>query len=64
MIRWCSLILALTSTAVMAPWKIVAERSWEPTAGPLGIAFLTDYLLPFEVASVVLLAVLSSWEGS
>lgn len=51
-------IATLTYTAVMAPWKIVAERSWEPTAGPLGIAFLTDYLLPFEVASVVLLAAL------
>jgi NAD(P)H-quinone oxidoreductase subunit 6 len=48
----------LTYTAVMAPWKIAAERSWEPTAGRLGIAFLTDYLLPFEIASVVLLAAL------
>ena len=51
-------IATLTYTAVMAPWKIVAERSWEPTAARLGIAFLTDYLLPFEVASVVLLAAL------
>ena len=48
----------LTYTAVMAPWKIAAEQSWEPTAGRLGIAFLTDYLLPFEIASVVLLAAL------
>jgi NAD(P)H-quinone oxidoreductase subunit 6 len=51
-------VATLTYTAVMAPWKVVAERSWEPTAGRLGIAFLTDYLLPFEVASVVLLAAL------
>ena len=28
------------------------------TASRLGIAFLTDYLLPFEIASVVLLAAL------
>ena len=48
----------LTYTAVMAPWKVVAERSWQPTTQRLGIAFLTDYLLPFEVASVVLLAAL------
>ena len=48
----------LTYMAVMAPWKIAAEQSWEPTAGRLGIAFLTDYLLPFEIASVVLLAAL------
>ena len=48
----------LTYTAIMAPWKEATERAWNPTAGPLGIAFLTDYLLPFEVASVVLLAAL------
>ena len=51
-------VATLAYTAVMAPWKVVAERSWEPTAGRLGIAFLTDYLLPFEIASVVLLAAL------
>jgi NAD(P)H-quinone oxidoreductase subunit 6 len=51
-------IATLTYTAVMAPWKMAAQRSWEPTAARLGTAFLTDYLLPFEVASVVLLAAL------
>jgi NAD(P)H-quinone oxidoreductase subunit 6 len=51
-------IATLSYTAVMAPWKEAAQRSWEPTAGRLGILFLTDYLLPFEVASVVLLAAL------
>jgi NADH-quinone oxidoreductase subunit J len=51
-------VAILTYTAVMAPWKIVAERSWQPTSASLGIAFLTEYLLPFEVASVVLLAAL------
>ena len=51
-------IATLTYTALMAPWKEAAQRSWDPTAGRLGIAFLTDYLLPFEVASVVLLAAL------
>jgi NADH-quinone oxidoreductase subunit J len=44
--------------AVMAPWKIVPAPSFEPVSAGLGIAFLTDYLLPFEVASVVLLAAL------
>ncbi|GAC1599434.1 MAG: hypothetical protein NVS4B10_10650 [Myxococcales bacterium] len=48
----------LTYMAVMAPWKIQAEPSYQPVSGPLGVAFLTDYLLPFEVASVVLLAAL------
>jgi len=51
-------VATLSYTAVMAPWKEVAQRGWEPTSARLGIAFLTDYLLPFEVASVVLLAAL------
>ena len=51
-------VATLSYTAIMAPWKVVAERSWEPTTARLGIAFLTDYLLPFEIASVVLLAAL------
>ena len=48
----------LTYMAVMAPWKIQAAPSYQPVSGALGVAFLTDYLLPFEVASVVLLAAL------
>jgi NAD(P)H-quinone oxidoreductase subunit 6 len=48
----------LAYMALMAPWKVVPAPTFEPTSGPLGIAFLTEYLLPFEVASVVLLAAL------
>jgi len=48
----------LTYMAVMAPWKIEPAQSWQPVSAGLGIAFLTEYLLPFEVASVVLLAAL------
>jgi NAD(P)H-quinone oxidoreductase subunit 6 len=48
----------LSYMAVMAPWKVVAEPSFSPSSAGLGTAFLTDYLLPFEVASVVLLAAL------
>jgi len=48
----------LTWMAVNAPWKIAPAVSWEPVSTSLGIAFLTDFLLPFEVASVVLLAAL------
>lgn len=51
-------IATLTYMAVMAPWKVVAEPSYQPVSAGLGIAFLTEYLLPFEVASVVLLAAL------
>jgi NAD(P)H-quinone oxidoreductase subunit 6 len=51
-------IATLTYTAVMAPWNIVPQQSWQPSSAALGVAFLTEYLLPFEVASVVLLAAL------
>ena len=48
----------LAYMAVMAPWKEAPSRSYEPVSAALGTAFLTDFLLPFEVASVVLLAAL------
>ncbi len=51
-------VATLTYMAVMAPWKLSPTRSWEPSSAGLGVAFLTDFLLPFEVASVVLLAAL------
>lgn len=51
-------IATLTYMAVMAPWKIEAAPSYQPVSAALGVAFLTEYLLPFEVASVVLLAAL------
>lgn len=51
-------VATLTYMAAMAPWKVVAQPSYQSSAQGLGVAFLTDYLLPFEVASVVLLAAL------
>ena len=48
----------LAYMAVMAPWKLTPEPSYQPVSAGLGVAFLTDFLLPFEVASVVLLAAL------
>jgi NAD(P)H-quinone oxidoreductase subunit 6 len=51
-------VAMLTYMAFMAPWKTVATPSYEPSSAGLGIAFLTEYLLPFEFASVVLLAAL------
>ena len=48
----------LSYMAVMAPWKVIPEPAYVSTASGLGIAFLTEYLLPFEIASVVLLAAL------
>lgn len=48
----------LTYMAVMAPWKLIPDPGEQPVSAALGVSFLTDYLLPFEVASVVLLAAL------
>jgi len=48
----------LAYMAVMAPWKLTPAPSYQPVSAGLGVAFLTDFLLPFEVASVVLLAAL------
>ncbi len=41
-----------------APWKQVPPREPMPTTYGIGEAFLTDFLLPFELASVVLLTAL------
>ena len=48
----------LSYMAVMAPWKLVDKPSFEPGSQTLGMLFLDEFLLPFEVASVVLLAAL------
>jgi len=49
----------LVFVAWLAPWKSSATPlSHAPTAATLGELFLNRYLLPFEVASVVLLATL------
>src|SRR3954468_7922958 len=51
-------VATLTYMAFMAPWKTVESPSYDPSSAGLGVAFLTDFLLPFEFASVVLLAAL------
>lgn len=44
--------------AVQTPWAVQAAPVAASTVAPLGNAFLTRWLLPFEVASLVLLATL------
>jgi len=41
-----------------APWKMADPGAASPTTYGIGQSFLTDYLLPFELASVVLLTAL------
>ncbi len=46
------------AAALGHPWNIVAEPAVNPTVRRIGNAFLSEYLLPFEFASVILLVVL------
>lgn len=40
------------------PWKTITGLPYEPTTARIGEKLLGPYLLPFEIASVILLAVL------
>jgi NAD(P)H-quinone oxidoreductase subunit 6 len=48
----------LLAVATLTPWKAKAPAALAPTTEAIGNAFLTTWLLPFEVASLVLLATL------
>jgi NADH-quinone oxidoreductase subunit J len=53
-------VLAATLCAVLwlSEWRIVPTPDIKSTSAEIGQAFLTSYLLPFEIASVVLLVAL------
>ncbi len=55
-----SLTVFATLVAVVyrTPWKQVGVVVEGPTTEPIGRLFLTDYILPFEAASVLLLVAL------
>ena len=58
-----AILFALTGTllcfiAIWAPWKVVARPESHETSAAIGNGLLGTWLLPFEVASVVLLATL------
>jgi NAD(P)H-quinone oxidoreductase subunit 6 len=48
----------LVIVALLAPWKLRPLPPLQPSTAAIGDAFLSTWLLPFEVASVVLLATL------
>ena len=48
--------LALVSTRTK--WHFVADKPLVPTTDAIGTLFLTEYLLPFEIASILLLVAL------
>lgn len=40
------------------PWNQIPLAEYAPTTEPIGILLMTDFLIPFEIASVLLLAAL------
>jgi NAD(P)H-quinone oxidoreductase subunit 6 len=55
----CGGLLALLVTTIReTPWLNAAKPSHEPTTSRIGDLFLQQYLLPFELASIVLLVAL------
>jgi NADH:ubiquinone oxidoreductase subunit 6 (subunit J) len=55
----CAGLLALLLVVVYrTPWPVKALTPFVPTAKPIGRHLMTDFLLPFEVISVLLFAVL------
>jgi len=50
--------LLLGWVVISTPWPVAAAREVAPTTAMIGTGFLTQYLLPFEVASVLLLIAL------
>ena len=52
------LIGLLVQTIRQTPWAKAKEVLYVPTSAKIGDMFLQDYLLPFELASLVLLAAL------
>ncbi len=48
----------LLAVAALTPWAATIPAPLAPTTAAIGNAFLTKWLLPFEVASLVLLATL------
>ncbi len=52
-----ALVGLLGFIALRTPWPS-AQVTFEPTTGPIGDALLTEYVLPFEIISVLLVGAL------
>jgi NADH-quinone oxidoreductase subunit J len=51
-------LVVLIRVAVGTGWNIKSGSDYEPTTEAIGRLLMTDYLIPFEVASIILLAAL------
>jgi NADH:ubiquinone oxidoreductase subunit 6 (subunit J) len=55
---FAGLLFVLLSVAFNTEWPIRGTPAMPPTTEAIGLAFMTDYLLPFEAVSILLLAAL------
>jgi NADH:ubiquinone oxidoreductase subunit 6 (subunit J) len=53
-----AVFVSLALVATQTRWHSVENKVMAPTTNQIGTAFLTDYLLPFEIASILLLVAL------
>jgi NADH-quinone oxidoreductase subunit J len=53
-----AVFVSLALVATQTRWHWAENKVVAPTTNQIGIAFLTDYLLPFEIASILLLVAL------
>jgi NADH-quinone oxidoreductase subunit J len=51
-------LFTLVATVAATHWPVKEVGAPEPTISQLGVLLLTDYLLPFEIASILLLVAL------
>lgn len=58
LLLFAALLLVLFNVYFNTEWPVRRVADTGPTAARIGTAFMTDYLLPFEVVSVLLLAAL------
>lgn len=50
------MLITFISVFTATPWRIATEAPTEPTTAPIAAALFVGFVLPFEVASVLLLA--------
>jgi NAD(P)H-quinone oxidoreductase subunit 6 len=53
-----SLLAVMLAVIFRTPWPVVDRPPVHPTPPAIGMHLMTDFLLPFEVISVLLFAVL------
>jgi len=61
---WTALFISIGSAVVLGliifktPWRVILNSEFKPITATIGKAILGEFLLPFEIASVLLLAAL------